>query len=91
MLAANVPFLDQLAFRKVKQELGGKLNFVASGAAPLSKNNQMFLRAYADTSLAPFQLSALSFVVTHACPMGLSGALAFRSCRVMVRWPALNP
>jgi hypothetical protein len=88
MLAANVPFLDQLAFRKVKQELGGKLNFVASGAAPLSKNNQMFLRAYADTSC---QLSALSSVVTHACHMGLSGALAFRSCRVMVRWPALNP
>ncbi|ELR13668.1 AMPbinding enzyme, putative [Acanthamoeba castellanii str. Neff] len=43
--STNVPFLDQLAFRKVKQELGGKLNFVASGAAPLSKNNQMFLRA----------------------------------------------
>lgn len=54
MLAANVPFLDQLVFKKVKQELGGKLNFVASGAAPLSKNNQMFLRAYADTPLAPF-------------------------------------
>ena len=36
-------FLDRIVFKKVSQQLGGKLRYGLSGGAPLSKETQRFL------------------------------------------------
>ncbi|XP_078169792.1 long chain acyl-CoA synthetase 4-like [Carex rostrata] len=38
------PFCDKLVFSKVKEGLGGRVRFIVSGAAPLSKHVEEFLR-----------------------------------------------
>ncbi|KAJ4798145.1 Long-Chain Acyl-CoA Synthetase [Rhynchospora pubera] len=38
------PFFDKLVFSKVKEGLGGKVRFIVSGAAPLAKHVEEFLR-----------------------------------------------